>query len=98
MSELNYQLIAAGHFLYDSQTCSMEYQLEQLEKAGDTETASHLPDVIVWNRLEGISVEDLLHHINVLASNFEEIYKIGEFDGYEKIKNLIVEKQYETKS
>lgn len=96
MSEIDYRLIAAGFYLCDSEECSMEHQLEQLDKADINGTTYDVPDLLVWEPLEGYSIGTLIDNIDCLANNFEEIYKRGEFDGYEKIKNLI-DKQYETK-
>ena len=97
MTERDYKIRAAGHFLCDHLTNTMEQQLEILENTEiPHRTADYIDGVITWEVFEYLRVDELLEYISILARDFEECHKSGEFDGYEKIKDLI-EKQYEAK-
>lgn len=84
---------AAGFYLCESTDLSLSAQLEILTVHSDMGYRKIPEQVIVWEFFEGCSLPDLVSHIGSLADSLEDTYKSGEFDGYEKIKNLI-EEQY----
>lgn len=84
---------AAGFYLCESTELSLSSQLEILTVHSNMGYREIPEQVIVWEFFEGCSLPDLVSHIGSLADSFEDMYKSGEFDGYEKIKNLI-EEQY----
>lgn len=77
MKRRDFEIMAIGHIMADSDELTLLEQLESLEKAEDDELVQDVPGLIVWDKFQMDDVGYVLEIVHLIADDLEFCYKKG---------------------